>query len=331
MSTSTSKFNQAQWLSATPLEMYEGTYNITSPAAEQLSLQSGLPSIAKGGPNLGANDGIEVLDLGSGLGQVTQELIKLRSQGQVEPTRGIRITAGDIDETFLDNLRSKQKVEKGWDIVNVEKLDANIDRPNDTILSLASPLLSLLSLLSPSPLSPLLSLSPLSLSSPLLSSPLLSSCLVSSCLVSSPLPSRDESIRVLKPRGTLSFSTWAYAGPLHLLQHAIALLPSYPLTPSPPPEGPWTQPEYIRKILIEHNMKEIKVTPFEFQQYADSPKEMARKMWPVVKIITSQWGERQGELGWTMFEKIEELLRRDQGDGRVKIISVALIVTAKKP
>nr|XP_018261255.1 uncharacterized protein I303_05691 [Kwoniella dejecticola CBS 10117]OBR83413.1 hypothetical protein I303_05691 [Kwoniella dejecticola CBS 10117] len=294
MSTSTSKFNQAQWLSATPLEMYEGTYNITSPAAEQLSLQSGLPSIAKGGPNLGANDGIEVLDLGSGLGQVTQELIKLRSQGQVEPTRGIRITAGDIDETFLDNLRSKQKVEKGWDIVNVEKLDANgIDRPNDTFDCIYTNFLYF--------------------------------------LLKDSVTALEESIRVLKPRGTLSFSTWAYAGPLHLLQHAIALLPSYPLTPSPPPEGPWTQPEYIRKILIEHNMKEIKVTPFEFQQYADSPKEMARKMWPVVKIITSQWGERQGELGWTMFEKIEELLRRDQGDGRVKIISVALIVTAKKP
>ncbi|WWC71756.1 uncharacterized protein I206_105715 [Kwoniella pini CBS 10737] len=279
------KWNSTNWLTANSYEMYKGTEDITSPAGLQLILQSDLKSDIE--------RSINVLDLGFGLGQISQQIIKFVSD--IDKNE-IRIVAGDTDDSLLEGLkiRKRDQQSEGWNIVNVEKIDANaIDRPNDTFDYIY--------------------------------------CNFLYFLLKDPINGLQESIRVLKSGGTLSFSTWAYSGPFQLLQHAIALFPSYPLTPSPPSGSSWTHPQSVRKILEEHKLKDIIITPFEFFQYADNPRQMAKKMWPVVKVISSRWGEQQGELGWKVFEKIEELLKRDQGDEEVKIASVALIVTAKKP
>lgn len=59
-------------------------------------------------------------------------------------------------------------------------------------------------------------------------------------------------------------------------------------------------------------------------------KEGAKMVRPAVKGVSAPW-EDPAKQGWEVFEKIEEVLRAEYGDGPVGFWSVALIVTAKKP
>jgi hypothetical protein len=49
----------------------------------------------------------------------------------------------------------------------------------------------------------------------------------------------------------------------------------------------------------------------------------------VTKLTTRMWSDQSA--AWKMFEKMEEVLKGEYGDGKVGMWSVALIVTAKKP
>ncbi|WWC71757.1 uncharacterized protein I206_105716 [Kwoniella pini CBS 10737] len=261
---------------------------------EEMTIPAGEQLISQSGLIEGlTNEKKKVLDIGAGLGQVTSSI--LNDTKNRKPTMSqLEITVGEIDDSLLKELNNR-KEERKWDLVKVEKTNAiSINKPNDTFDFIYANFLYF--------------------------------------LLQDPIKGLRESIRVLKSGGKLSFSTWSYSGPFHLIQHAIALLPYYPLLPpSPTPGGQWTHPEYLRQILQEEGMTEIEINPYEFIQTALNTEDMARKMHHVVKIVTNSWGIEQQELGWKVFEKIEELLRRNQGDGEVKITSVALIITAKKP
>ncbi|KAK6910674.1 hypothetical protein I203_104706 [Kwoniella mangroviensis CBS 8507] len=297
------KWTPSLWLTATSFEAYQDTEGITQPAGKRLLEVSGLvpaqPLISseKGyqtpisNSALDDENEVKVLDIGSGLGQVTNALLRSRRVSQ-----HVRVVAGEIDDSLLAHLQHKKEQGiDGWGKVDVEKLDVkNLAKPDNTFDYIYANFLYF--------------------------------------LLSDPLAGLKESIRVLKSGGTLSLSTWGCSGPLQLLQLAISLLPSYPLIPpSPPPGGAWSHPRYIQQILTDHGLVDIQIEPYEFVQTADSPGDMARKMHPVVPILTAKWGEERQELGWKVFEKVEELLRREQGEGPVKIWSVALVVTAKKP
>ncbi|WWC90912.1 uncharacterized protein L201_005850 [Kwoniella dendrophila CBS 6074] len=309
-----SKWNPQEWLEASSLEYYLGTEEVTKPAGLKLLEQSGIISIQ---PKLSSHSGlipsssstpsvtsdkghdgeiIKVFDEGAGLGQVTSQLIEHLLKISNKPLDRYQILLGDHDDSLLSELEKRQQTFEGWsNVTEIEKLDGvALHKPDNTFDYLFGNFLYF--------------------------------------LLSDPIKGLEESIRVLKPNGVLGFSTWAYSGPFHLLQHAIALLPNYPFNPNPPPPGGnWMHPQWLKQTLESKGMKDIKIEPYEFTQTAESAAEMSRKMHHVVKIVTSKWGSEQRELGWKVFEKIEDLLIREQGKGPVKITSVALIVTARKP
>jgi hypothetical protein len=96
--------------------------------------------------------------------------------------------------------------------------------------------------------------------------------------------------------------------------------------------GYWHDPTFVRSTLADLGLTNIKISPFDFKQTAESPIDMARKMRVVVPIMTGGWKpEMKKERGWEVFERIEEIMKGEFGDGPCHIRSVALIVTAAKP
>ncbi len=78
-------------------------------------------------------------------------------------------------------------------------------------------------------------------------------------------------------------------------------------------------------------MEDVKIEALDLKQGGKDARDLSRKMRVVVKVITGWWGGERNKEKWEMFERIEEVLRRDFGDGEVWVRSVALIVTARKP
>ncbi|WVW85847.1 hypothetical protein I302_107885 [Kwoniella bestiolae CBS 10118] len=300
------KWTPSLWLTATTLESHLGTEDITAPVAQKLLEHSGLLALKstlstrQGGyqdpsPDNRLNDELNVLDIGTGLGQVTSTLVDNIKNHESEAGNRVKIVAGDIAGSLLDHL-NEGKAKNGWEMVDVECLDGNeLSKPDDTFDFVFANFLF--------------------------------------ANLQDPLVGIKESIRVLKPGGTLSFSTWGAHGPFQVIQRAISLLPSYPLTdPLPSPGGePWSHPRYLHKTLLEQGLEDIRIEPFEYVHTAHSPGEMTYKMKSIVPYVTFQWGDEREELGWKLFEIIEETLRREQGDGPVRLVSVAIVVSARKP
>lgn len=142
----------------------------------------------------------------------------------------------------------------------------------------------------------------------------------------------QETLRTLKPKGTVSFTTWSLSGPYALLQQAQARLSDYPLTP---PNlrllTSWNHPRYARSQLSKLGYVDIKVTPHAFKQTAKDARDMARKMRHVIMLHTLMWGEERRDKGWELGEMVERVLRESQGDGEVSINSVVLLISARKP
>ncbi|WVQ68263.1 uncharacterized protein L199_006470 [Kwoniella botswanensis] len=116
--------------------------------------------------------------------------------------------------------------------------------------------------------------------------------------------------------------------PYYLLTHSFLL----PRLQAEHGRIPVTSNKYSpTTVLTDHGLIDIKVEPYQFVQVADSPGDMARKMRPVVPILTAKWGKEKQELGRKVFEEVEEILKREQGEGPVKIWSIALVAIAKKP
>lgn len=96
-------------------ELYEGTEEITQPPATALLTQAKVID-----PNA-TGEGIEILDNGAGLGQLTEMLY---AGVKVQEWKG-KVTLGDVDVSLLE--ASKQKVEKqGWKGAEVKKLDTTV-------------------------------------------------------------------------------------------------------------------------------------------------------------------------------------------------------------
>ena len=140
---------------------------------------------------------------------------------------------------------------------------------------------------------------------------------------------------MLQPGGTLGFTTWDICGPRNLLQYAQALIPEAPNTRTieinamQMANGYWHDRQFIRQTLESLGLTGIKIEGFNHRKEAASARDCAYAMRSVTRFSTQKWPDQ--EAAWRMFEKIEEVLKGEYGDGKVGIWSVALIVTAKKP
>lgn len=141
-----------------------------------------------------------------------------------------------------------------------------------------------------------------------------------------------ESFRTLTPGGTLSFTTWSSSGPFALLQLAQARMPDYPLAPpSSRLLGNWNHPRYVRDQLQQLGYTDISVEPLPISHSAATPRAFAKKMGHVLTLHTAGWGDERQDKGWALGQSIEGVLREQQGEGRVTIHSVVLLITAKRP
>lgn len=141
-----------------------------------------------------------------------------------------------------------------------------------------------------------------------------------------------ESFRTLKRGGTLAFTTWSSSGPFALLQLAQARMSDYPLAPpSSRLSGSWNHPRYVRDQLRQLGYIDISIKPHPIVHTASTPKHFAKKMRHVLMLHTAGWGEERQDKGWALGQTIEEVLRAQHGEGQVKIHSVVLVITAKRP
>lgn len=140
-----------------------------------------------------------------------------------------------------------------------------------------------------------------------------------------------ETHRVLRPDGTISFTTWGLSGPFALLQLAQAHMVDYPLAPpNSRLTGHWNHPRYVSSQLESVGYTDIKITSFPFVQKADSARDMAKKMRHAIMLHTLAWGTERQEKGWELGQMIEKVLQDQRGPGPIEIHSVALLITAKK-
>lgn len=91
----------------------------------------------------------------------------------------------------------------------------------------------------------------------------------------------------------------------------------------------WHDREFIQSTLAELGFIDIQIKNFDFNHTAENAKVMAWETRILIQfwMLFANWRD---EDSWGMFEKIEEVLRKDFGDGPVKVRSVAMLVTAKK-
>ena len=146
----------------------------------------------------------------------------------------------------------------------------------------------------------------------------------------------SESIRVLKPGGTLGFTTWAHNGAFYLLQHAQTLLPDAPNSRTPEinaiqmKNGSWHDRGFITTLLTDLGMEDVRIELVDYRHDRPTPAAVARDLWVVMPPFTFPFGPRRQELGWKMFGAVEEVMR-GQGEGNYGVRFVSLVVTAKKP
>jgi ubiquinone/menaquinone biosynthesis C-methylase UbiE len=107
----TDKFTPELWLTTTPAEDYlRAEEGFSLPASVALVKQVGV---------IGTN-GSKVLDLGTGLGQITQTIMEQTSDGAVQ------VVTADKDEGLLDVVRGKKEA-RGWgDKVTLQLVDAMV-------------------------------------------------------------------------------------------------------------------------------------------------------------------------------------------------------------
>jgi hypothetical protein len=128
---------------------------------------------------------------------------------------------------------------------------------------------------------------------------------------------------------------------MYLLQEAQSLLPAFPNTRTVESAnrafatGYWHDPRFVRETLEKLGMEDIKVETVPYVHEAESAAAMAKTMWPVVGMVSMMGmggpGEKARVEGWKMFGKIEEVLKMQFGEGPVRVTTVALVATAKKP
>jgi hypothetical protein len=122
------KWTPALWLTSSMAELYEGTENITSPAAAALLVQAGLRPSEKGADNTASDNSTElvILDNGAGLGQLTEVLLE-DPQARRRLENGGKVICGDTNASLLETLKAKAKK---WKNVEVLSNDAHVSIPS---------------------------------------------------------------------------------------------------------------------------------------------------------------------------------------------------------
>ena len=96
--------------------------------------------------------------------------------------------------------------------------------------------------------------------------------------------------------------------------------------------GSWHDRQFLRQTLSNLGLEGIKIELVNYRYDSATPQDTARSMWPVMGVFTMPWKEKRTELGWKMFECVEEIARTQSGDGGTfGIRFVSLVVTARKP
>lgn len=99
--------------------------------------------------------------------------------------------------------------------------------------------------------------------------------------------------------------------------------------------GYWGSPAFVRSTLEGLGLVDIKIEPAMWVHGGNSPVETAKMMWLLYKIKAMMAFGGPNEMarveGWKLFDKLEQVLRAEFGDGPAKVSTVALIITARKP
>ncbi|KAL1862035.1 hypothetical protein Plec18170_000859 [Paecilomyces lecythidis] len=150
----------------------------------------------------------------------------------------------------------------------------------------------------------------------------------------------NETLRILKPGGTIAFSTWKKSGWFSDLRDAIAEIPGNLPFPSQQEfleaigKGHWDDETWIAERLQDHGFEDISVRPVEESVTVDNHDDFITMLSSMTPLITSRfWSEEQKQ---THEKDIAPVMRayleRKYGKGQpIKTDWIAILSTAKKP
>ncbi|KAG8886376.1 hypothetical protein FRB97_004911 [Tulasnella sp. 331] len=142
-----------------------------------------------------------------------------------------------------------------------------------------------------------------------------------------------ESARILKPGGTVGFTTWNHQEWFDSLRLAVSRVPGAP----PMPEitalwrktGMWDDPPWVEQQLVELGFSDLKVQLLDYKVNMGSPKEFVAGASPMISQLTRGWASGKASLLPVELEKALE--EKYGGDGPFEQRMVAIIASAKKP
>ncbi|KAG8857600.1 hypothetical protein FRB96_005618 [Tulasnella sp. 330] len=148
-----------------------------------------------------------------------------------------------------------------------------------------------------------------------------------------PIIALKESARILKPGGTVGFTTWNHQEWFDSLRLAVSRVPGAP----PMPEitalwrktGMWDDPSWVEQQLVELGFSDLKVQLLDYKVNMGSPKEFVAGASPMISQLTRGWASGKASLLPVELEKALE--EKYGGDGPFEQRMVAIIASAKKP
>ncbi|GAD93840.1 UbiE/COQ5 family methyltransferase, putative [Paecilomyces variotii No. 5] len=155
-----------------------------------------------------------------------------------------------------------------------------------------------------------------------------------------PSSALNECLRILKPGGTIAFSTWKKSGWFADLRDAVAEIPGNLPFPSQQEfleaigKGHWDDEKWIATCLRDHGFEDISVRPAEESVSVDSHDDFIAMLSSMIPLITSRfWNEEQRQ---THEKDIAPVMRayleRKYGKGQLITTDwIAVLSTAKKP
>jgi hypothetical protein len=147
---------------------------------------------------------------------------------------------------------------------------------------------------------------------------------------------RTETIRMLKPGGTIGFTTWHRAigwGPD--LEDAFAALPfpaPFKLFAQTTAWGDWADLNWIRRTLLAKGLKDVKVEPCVLTQHADSADYFVRNFAMIINWLMSVcWSEelRKEHPAEEVQKLVKEFLEKKHEGKGWELVWVGLVATAR--
>lgn len=241
---------------------------------------------------------VEVLDNATGAGILTDNLLGL---GEQTPRLTVkRVVAGDLDDTMLAFADDKAHHSPyNWDPVQIEKIDQQaIPHPDASFTHVFANF--------------------------------------GIFFCQDDAKALSEAYRVLKPSGTVGFTSWkTIQWWSDLAQPALAkYLPEAPALPPPgalfPPSG-WTDPSAIPSKLEKAGFEDVRVSEYKFQPLVVA-EEFAEATGVLVKIVAKRiWSEEAllkyaGEIETSLLRYLKENYKEGVWDGYM----TALITLGRK-